>query len=349
MIYQITENDIKECIKFSTKYFLDPSKPRAGRTTGTYRGLGTMIDNWLVGKLIEIGVKKIIESNGLEKILNLDFEIHQVNDDPDIISIQVDGVERDPKLFIEIKNSSEGDNYIGLTKEQYNSTITHKIVDNNPENYYIIYATIRKNNENDKDLDPYGTYLKRTSDNAIYSGFDEIENLVVEIKNIISAEHLSNFGVEFTDESFMYNPNLIDSVGTATKNQLSKLIAGQSVENFTEINIFGNKLPLIMENLSIRPPTEFGEVFIDGDIRLFQKENENSLRVYAYAKEDTILKSSFLGEYKLKRSKFYKCSVSTLGRNPALNRNNIWLSRNNIDYLPIPPVSEALQYINENI
>ena len=116
MIYQITEDDIKQCINFSTKYFLDPSKPRAGRTTGTYRGLGTMIDNWLVGKLIEIGVKKIIEDAGFKKILNLDFEIHQGTNDPDIVSVTENSTAREPKLFIEIKNSSEGDNYIGLTK-----------------------------------------------------------------------------------------------------------------------------------------------------------------------------------------------------------------------------------------
>ena len=80
MIYHITEDDIKQCIDFSTKYFLDPNKPRAGRTTGTYRGLGTMIDNWLVGKLIEIGVKKIIESVGYRKLLNL-LESHLLHRD----------------------------------------------------------------------------------------------------------------------------------------------------------------------------------------------------------------------------------------------------------------------------
>ncbi len=349
MIYHITEDDIKQCIDFSTKYFLDPNKPRAGRTTGTYRGLGTIIDDWLVGKLIEIGVKKIIESVGYRKLLNLDFEIHQVNDDPDIISVEEEGIERDPKLFIEIKNSSEADNYIGLTKEQYESTITHRIVDNNPENYYIIYATIKKNNENNKDLDPYGTYLKRTSSDDIYNEFDEIENLIVEIKNIISAEHLSNFGVEFTNESYMYNPNLIEDIGTSTRSQLNKLIIGEDVDNYSEIYIEDNKLPLIPESPSIRTPIEFGDVIVDGNVRLFRKENERSSRVYVYALDETILKSPFLGEYKLERNKYYKCSVTTLGRNPSLQRNNIWISRNNIDFLSIPPVTSSLQFINENI
>ena len=77
MIYKIKQEDIKECIHFSTKYFLDPKKTRVGRTTGTYRCLGRMINDWLVGKLIEIGVKNILESYLSEKILNLDFEIHQ--------------------------------------------------------------------------------------------------------------------------------------------------------------------------------------------------------------------------------------------------------------------------------
>ena len=349
MIYQITEDDIKQCINFSTKYFLDPSKPRAGRTTGTYRGLGTMIDNWLVGKLIEIGVKKIIEDAGFKKILNLDFEIHQVNDDPDIVSVTENSTLREPKLFIEIKNSSEGDNYIGLTKEQFNSTISHRIVDNKPKNYYIIYATIRKNTENNKDLDPYGAYLKRTSSDDIYNDFDEIENLIVEIKNIISAEHLLTFGEEFTNESFMYNPNLIENIGTSTENSLAKLVSGQSVDNFSEIYVENNKLPLITEDPNIREPIEFGEVFFHGNIRLFKKENLNSVRVYVYAVEDTILISPFLGKFKLERNKYYKCSVSTLGRNPTLQRNNIWLSRNNIEYLSIPPVETSLIYINENI
>ena len=349
MIYKIKQEDIKECIHFSTKYFLDPKKTRVGRTTGTYRGLGRMINDWLVGKLIEIGVKNILESYLSEKILNLDFEIHQANDDPDIVSVVESGKKRKPNLYVEIKNSSEGDNYIGLTKEQYESTIKNEIVDENPENYYIIYATIRQHSNNNKDLDPYGAYLKRTSPDNIYDEFDEIENLIVEIKNIISAKNLYDFGVDFKKDSYMYDPNLIKEVGNVTEKQLRKLLQGESVDNYSEIELENDILPLIPRVPSVDKPLEFGEVKIYGKVRLFKKENIKSQPVYIYAEEATKLEGSFLGKYELKKNNFYRCSIDTLGRNPRLQRNNIWLSRNNLEYLGLPTISESLEIIQKNI
>ena len=58
---------------------------------------------------------------------------------------------------------------------------------------------------------------------------------------------------------------------------------------------------------------------------------------------------SFLGKYELKKNNFYRCSIDTLGRNPRLQRNNIWLSRNNLEYLGLPTISESLEIIQKNI
>ena len=108
-------------------------------------------------------------------------------------------------------------------------------------------------------------------------------------------------------------------------------------------------LELIPTVPSVDKPLEFGEVTIYGKVRLFKKENIKSQPVYIYAEEATKLEGSFLGKYELKKNNFYRCSIDTLGRNPRLQRNNIWLSRNNLEYLGLPTISESLEIIQKNI
>ena len=42
-------------------------------------------------------------------------------------------------------------------------------------------------------------------------------------------------------------------------------------------------------------------------------------------------------------------SIFDTNRNPRLQRNNIWLSRNNLEYLGLPTISESLEIIQKNI
>ena len=58
--YQITQNDLERCFKFTLNYHLDKKKGSVSRTSGQYRGLGGIIDSFFIGKIIEIGVASII-------------------------------------------------------------------------------------------------------------------------------------------------------------------------------------------------------------------------------------------------------------------------------------------------
>ena len=82
---------------------MDDKKTSSNRTTGQYRGLGSIIDSFIIGKLIEIGVAKIIDEFSEDKEIGLDFDIHSLTkenlSDPDITKIKENGAERKPKIF----------------------------------------------------------------------------------------------------------------------------------------------------------------------------------------------------------------------------------------------------------
>ncbi|MEI8137988.1 MAG: hypothetical protein WCH21_11735, partial [Bacteroidota bacterium] len=81
-------------------------------------------------------------SSGLTKsVLFLSRNIKQNNDvlnEPDIIRVIENKKERKPKCFLEIKNISKDDRWIGLTTEQF-ETIKKS---SNLENIFIIGAYI---------------------------------------------------------------------------------------------------------------------------------------------------------------------------------------------------------------
>jgi hypothetical protein len=81
-----------------------------------------MINDWVGGKAIEIGVKHMLEQFDKSKELILDFSIYQkgrIAEDPDVIKVKEKDVKRDSRLFLEFKNHGENDRWIGLTNEQF--------------------------------------------------------------------------------------------------------------------------------------------------------------------------------------------------------------------------------------
>ena len=110
--YKLTLKDFKRAFEFGTGYYIDPSKNTAGRTTGEPRGLGAILDAFTLGKLTEMSIEKIFREFNNKKNYILDFDIktnYQVRDEPDIVRIGDKGNEREPNIFIEIKNTSEND------------------------------------------------------------------------------------------------------------------------------------------------------------------------------------------------------------------------------------------------
>ena len=209
--YQLTFDDFKRVFQFGTNYYLEPSKNTTGRTTGEPRGLGAILDAFTLGKLTEIGVEKILKANNPNKDYILDFKIksnNKVKDEPDIIEIIDNGNKREPNLFIEIKNTSENDRWIGLTEEQFN-TIKRSA---KGREIFMIYASIVSNirDNNPKTADLTGMFLKKIEDQDKSQIFQEFLSLNAKcrIEFIVSSKDLERFAFPFERGMNMYETKL---------------------------------------------------------------------------------------------------------------------------------------------
>ena len=188
MKHNLTKRDFETAFNFAVSYHPDPTKSGTTRTAGSARGLGDVLDSFLAGKVVEIGVTNIIQSfNTLKKCL-LDFDlkpINEVKDEPDIISVIESEVQRIPKLFVEIKNTSPDDRWVGLTLEQF-ETIKKSV--GSSKGIYIIGASIENTdeNKNSKEKDLLGMYLKSISNDEEFSKFADLSKTFVKIEYALS-------------------------------------------------------------------------------------------------------------------------------------------------------------------
>ncbi|MFA5382378.1 MAG: hypothetical protein WC356_04370 [Candidatus Micrarchaeia archaeon] len=329
--YQLTQKDLERCFKFALEYHLDKTKLATNRTTGQYRGFGGIIDSFVIGKLIEIGVAELIEGKTKKKCA-LDFDIHQLKkeniSDPDIIKIIDKNTEREPNLYVEIKNISEADRWIGLTAEQFSTILSDKLVNWDPKKVVLIYASLIKKNES-ADIDPLGVYLKSKLDSESFEKFCNVKDLYVKIQYIITGDDLKKFGVAFNQGSYLYETEIIKEASPLTAKRILN-----SHEGYEKIKLKKGKLPIIMSNL-MKEPEEFGEFTYKGDIEVYMKTNYkrnkiSSRRMYIYCKKTTIIKNKVLGTFNLEKDKIYECWFTTVGMNPSLKRNNIWIAQRNL-------------------
>jgi len=350
MEYQLAREDLDASFKFALEYHLDKTKLSTNRTTGQYRGLGGIIDSFVIGKLIEIGVAKIIERK-INKRLVLDFGIHQLDkeniSDPDVIQIIEDNKGRMPNLFLEIKNISEEDRWIGLTAEQCNTILSSKLAKNDPKKVILIYATLFKKRDAG-DMDPLGVYLNSKIDMGLLKKFCDVGDLYVRILYIITAEDLKKFGTHFNQGSYLYETDIIKEASNITSKKIMK-----SEEKYQKIKIKQGMLPVIMSD-NMPSPKEFGDFKYQGDIDVYIKTNYidkkiSSRRMYIYCKTDTKIVNKVLGVFELKKGRVYECWFVTVGMNPSLKRNNIWIAQRNLRNIIPKKLEEYIKEIRQGI
>jgi len=327
------------------EYHLDKTKLATNRTTGQYRGLGGIIDSFAIGKLIEIGVGKIIEKQSRKKVV-LDFDMHELNkeniSDPDIIKVSENEKERPPELFVEIKNVSEADRWIGLTAEQFKTILSNKLAKHDPKKVILIYATLFKKNDQG-DIDPLGVYLKSKISMNLLKKFCNVGDLFVKIQYVITGEDLNKFGVPFNQGSYLYETEIIKEASKFTSKRILN-----SHESYEKIELEKGKLPVVMSNI-LPEPKEFGDFSYEGDIDVYVKKNYkdgklSSRRMYIHCRSDAVVKNKVLGLFDLEKDKIYECWFVTVGMNPSLKRNNIWIAQRNLKNI-IPKKPE--EYIEE--
>jgi hypothetical protein len=345
---KITKRDIEKCMKFAVEYHLDEKKQSANRTTGQYRGLGGLFDSFIIGKLIEIGVARIID-RGTRKKSILDFSMwDNVNSkvsEPDISKIKQRGKEREPNIYVEIKNISPNDRWIGLTLEQFKTIKSDKIAGNNPKNIFLIYASLHSKSE-DKDLDPLGVYLKDILKKDLFKDFCKPKEMYVKIHYILSGEELSKKGTRFDTDSFMYET---DVIRLATDTIKSRILDSEKRSEYTKkVKIRGKKLPVIMRN-DYKPPHEFGVFKIKGNVEVYRKDNDSSQREYILAKSKATITNKVLGDFLLEKGKVYECFFETVGLNPTLKRNNLWIANRNLNNVVSKSVKQRIKEIRKKI
>lgn len=345
MKIKFKKEDFYRCFEFPVKYYLDDTKSKSNRTTGQQRGLGSIINDFFLGKLIEIGVARAIEEEAQGKKCELDFGMHAKGEnhdnDPDIVNIKDGSGKRMPKLFIEVKNISENDRFVGLTAEQCKTMLGSPLINNDSEKLYIIYATV-SSADRSKICDVFGAYLKSEINDGLLDGFAGIDDIYLEIKCVINAKELMENGVRFDKGSLFYETEILGSEIDLKKAEKIKN------QGFGKIRLKNCPLQIIMMNE--RPePKEFGSFRLSGEVNLFIKKNEKSTRVYIEALSDGAISNSVLGDFPFRKGKMYEIFFTTVGRNPVLSRNNIWIARRNLSNCVKDSVEERIRRIAEKI
>lgn len=345
--YQVQPADLERCFKFSVEYHLYVGGANYNRTTGQYRGLGGIFDNFLIGKLVEIGAASIIEKYTSKRTL-LDFEIHGPTDEPDIIKVEEDGVERTPNLYVEIKNAPLADRWIGLSKEQFDTILKNKLVKGDPAKAFIVGASlVSQNDQLDEDL--LGVYLKTKWDSEILGDFCEIEDLQVVLHHVVNIKELKEKGVKFKKEtSYMYETEVLRPASDRKSRQIIEAMSKGKKDIYQPLNLKNNILPIIMRD-NYPKPKEFGKFKYEGDLIVFLKENEKSKREYIYCETDVKIENDVLGVFELEKGKIYECFFKTIGRSPVLKRDNIWIAQRNLDNVLSQSKEKGIKEIAEKI
>lgn len=330
MEYNFIQEDFEKASKFAINYFLDPTKSTTGRTSAEPRGIGAIMDDFVFGKLIEISVQKILERINNKKEYILDFDIKSTNivkDEADIVKIKENSATREPKLFIEIKSDFENNRWIGLTEEQFS---TMKKNSKNRD-IYIIYASIKviTDDANPRKKDIIGIYLKSITNSTQFNSFELLDNVKSEIQFILNANDLIKYGTTFSKGELLYETDLFKKVKSSIRKK-----DGQLKKNISFIERhknFNDKLHIVKENNEI--DDKVSEFNIRGSFEIYLKNNPKSIRNYIYCLSDVELSNEIFGKFKLEKGNYYNFNLKTLGRDPILKRNNIWLSKKRISSL----------------
>jgi len=347
MKHKITKKDFDTAFKFALEYHLDPKKSQSSRTSGASRGLGGVLDSFLIGKLVELGVSNILKSFNSKKDFVLDFDIKENNkvlNEPDIIKVIEARKKREPKCFVEIKNISKNDRWIGLTFEQFETI--KKI--SSLKNIFIIGAYIHNNNKGSiKQKDLLGIYLKNKFKSLIFKNFTNIDNIEIVIEYAISGKELTKYGLRFNKGDYMYETEIFKPAGAVTinsiiKGKLKKIVTLS--DDIIERYIMNNDFP---------DPKFIGEIEFKGKIEIYEKTNKKSLKRFIHCLTDVTISNKVLGVFNLEKDKTYLFNLCTMGRNPILNRNNIWIAKRNIPFLQenkeIIETKDNLSYIARQI
>lgn len=342
--YSFNKQDFDRAFQFGVDYYLDPSKAPSGRTTGEPRGLGAVLDAFMRGKLVEIGFQNMLKDANGGKTYELNFNImstSKVKDEPDINGIIENGIQRAPKLFIEIKGISNGDRWLGLTEEQL-ATIKKSSKGKLIIIPYVSLTSTGTGRANPKISDILGMYLKEISGSSNLSNFLGL-NLSANLEFIISADELEKYGTVFPAGDMFYETDIFLPQTIWKRGGMLKagIIKSNSYQSYN-----GN---ICVPLMSGREDKRVGQFDVAGSFDLYLKQNKKSSRHFIYCLSDTTISNNIFGTFEMKMGKCYDFNMITVGRDPKLKRNNLFISVNRVKELlrdgMISQPQSVLQYV----
>jgi len=192
-----------------------------------------------------------------------------------------------------------------------------------------------------------GIYLKRISNHPIFEEFSSL-NSTASLEFIISEDELEKFGTKFPKGTLLYETELF-------KGPLSIRSKDGELKRDTTLlsshNPFDGKIKVPKRDGTF--DLEKGVFHAKGNFNLYVKKNPKTKSHFIECLGDTTIKNDIFGEFILEGEKSYSFNLETVGRDPILKRNNLWIAKRRIYQLinsgDILHPGKVLKYITENI
>ena len=333
----VTSEYLRKAFEFSVDYYLNPNKVTRGRTSSQERRIGQIIDDFITGKVIELGVVDILKEINPEKEFLVDLDVHDnpEYEDPDIVGVNDNNSKRKPNVFIEIKNDARENRWTGLFEEQFETMKQHDLIKNDLSKLYIIYASVKVKGDFEKRTDDlFGIYLSNhlSAKSKSFEKFIKPTDMYVEIDHVITGQELIDNGAFFLKKNEGNNISG-DSIWEADVLRESNLgiitRTGQLRKGASKIPISRDILPLD----DFKTPEQFGEFKFSGEIDAYKVKFGKSASLYIKCLSNVVVKNKILGEFCLERGKQYQIIIKEL---MPCGRNNLWIAKRNLNSVTKP-------------
>ncbi len=342
IIHKITDVEVNQCWEFGLKYFLDNKKSIQNRTGGQNRGVGGILDSFM-NKIVEIAVCKELSKLNKKIECLADFEIHALNKgktEPDVYKVieKKPQKERNPNVYVEIKNISDADNWLGPKADEIESIQNNDYQITDTKKMFYVYGEIidSKLNSNDRYSSILGAYMKKLiPGDPTLKMFHDISDLSVEIKHVFSVHDIQNLGVSFPKGGYMINPEIFDEPAESTK---TRILDNMKSNQYKKMNIKNKILPKETgtfltkaggKKIRLPYPKSFGDIKFSGKIEMHEERLSSLINHFFYCLSDVKVSSDVLGDWTFKKGDVQNYKIVYSGRDPELRKNNTFVARRN--------------------
>ena len=347
---------MKKCWKFAIEYYLDESKPIKDRTNHQKRGLGGISDSFL-NKIIEIAVCKKLHEINSKKEFKTDFEIHPLTKkktEPDIIKIvEENRTDPNPKLYVEIKNLGETDDWFGPKNSELKSIKKNVFGIKNTKKIYYIYCQIKDRKGQSRKSSPLGTWLKHIVKNdGGLEKFHNVKDLFVEFSYVFTASDIDRHGTKLDEGTPMPDTDVFPFVTERTKKIILKKINNDELE---KIKLKGKILPKFTasrqtETEWLSYPESLGNFKFTGKLEAFKIELKTVRNCWIKCITDVIVRNDVLGDPvgSFKKDQIVLFKIKQKGELYKKNSTDILVARCNtqkIEHFHPNRISEIAQNI----